>query len=143
MSEHPTPHEMDAAEAGEAFFQMVTGYWVSKAIYAATRLGIADLLKDGPKTVGELAAATGAHAPTLYRLLRALAGVGIFAEEGKGRFATTPLAVPMQRGGPGSMRGMTLHALETASWRAWDGLLESVETGESAFSREHGVKVFP
>ena len=58
---------------------MVTSYWVSRSIYAAAKLGIADLLKDGAKSYEELAKATETHARSLYRLLRALASVGIFA----------------------------------------------------------------
>ena len=126
----------------QVFFQMLTGYWVSKAIYVAARLGLADMVKDGPKTADELAARAGGHAPTLYRLLRALAGVGVFTDEGGGRFARSPLSKFLESG-PGSMRGMTLHLMETASWRAWDGLLEAVQIGETAFSREHGVEIFP
>ena len=58
--------------------QMISGYWISQAIYAAAKFGIADHLKDGPKTVGELASATSTNPDALYRLLRALASVGIF-----------------------------------------------------------------
>src|SRR2546429_607402 len=58
---------------------MATGFWVTQSIYVAARLGIADLLKDGPKTSDELARATNTNGPVLYRVLRALAGLGIFA----------------------------------------------------------------
>jgi predicted Rossmann fold nucleotide-binding protein DprA/Smf involved in DNA uptake len=68
----PTPQDQLA--------RMITGYWISQAIYVAAKLGIADLLADGPKTADELARATGTHARSLYRLLRALASVGVFSE---------------------------------------------------------------
>ena len=58
--------------------QMISGYWISQAIYAAAKFGIADHLKDGPKSVEELAGATSTNPDALYRLLRALASVGIF-----------------------------------------------------------------
>ena len=136
-----------AAEEGTppdvAFIQMATGYWVSKAIYVAARLGVADLLSEGPKTVEQLAAGCGAHAPTLRRLLRSLAGVGIFREDGEGRYELTPAAEFLRADAPGSQRGFVLHVGETPSWQAWDGLLESVRTGESAFKRVHGEEVFP
>jgi DNA-binding IclR family transcriptional regulator len=74
--------------------QLMTGFWLSRAIYVATKLGIADLLKEEPKDSGELAKATGNHEPSLYRVLRALASAGIFAENALGRFALTPLAAP-------------------------------------------------
>ena len=66
---------------------MINGYRVSQAIYVASTLGIADLLKEGSRTSDELAAATGTDAPTLYRLLRALAAVGVLHEEDARRFA--------------------------------------------------------
>ena len=61
--------------------RMITGYWISQAIYAAAHFGIADLLKDGPASATDLAIASGTRPQLLYRLLRALASVGIFAEE--------------------------------------------------------------
>jgi hypothetical protein len=125
-----------------ALMLMMTGYWVSQSIYVAARLGLADLLKDGPRTSEELAAETGTHAPTLYRLMRALASVGIFAEDEGGRFALTPLASAMQDG-PGSARAMILHLGEAPSWQAWGDLLHSVRTGETAFAHVHGMEVFP
>ena len=60
-------------------FQMTTGYWISQAIYVAAKLGIADLLKDGPQSCVALAAATGADAASLFRLMRALASLGVFS----------------------------------------------------------------
>ena len=84
-----------------ALVQMLTGYWVSQALYVAAKLGIADLLKDGPKSSDELAKTTGVHAQSLYRLLRALASVGVFVESEDGRFSLTPLAEYLQTGVPG------------------------------------------
>jgi DNA-binding IclR family transcriptional regulator len=69
--------------------QMITGYWISQAIYAAAKFGIADHLNGGPKTVGELAGATSTDPDALYRLLRALASVGIFTEGESRRFSLT------------------------------------------------------
>ncbi len=62
--------------------QLITGGWIAQAIGVAAELGIADLLIDGPKSGDELAQATGSHPRALYRLLRALAGVGVFTEVG-------------------------------------------------------------
>jgi hypothetical protein len=66
--------------------RMISGFRVARAIYVAAKLGLADLLKDGSKHAEELAEATGTHAPSLYRVMRALASVGIFAEDEQGRF---------------------------------------------------------
>lgn len=65
----------------DALWELENGHFAAQAVHVAARLGIADLLRDGPLTVDELANATGSHAPTLRRLLRALASVGIFVEE--------------------------------------------------------------
>ncbi len=74
-----------------ALLGLVNGYQVSQAIHVAATLGIADLLKNGPRSSDDLAAVTGTHAGSLYRLLRALASVGVFRENTDRRFALTPL----------------------------------------------------
>ena len=71
--------------------RLITGYWISQALNVAAQLGVADLLKDGPQTIAHLAEATGAHPRSLYRLLRALASEGVFAEDEQGRCGLTPL----------------------------------------------------
>ncbi|MDT5120808.1 MAG: hypothetical protein QOC96_290 [Acidobacteriota bacterium] len=135
------PPNMNEMPPQAVLMQMMTGYWVSQLLYVAAKLGIADLLKDKPLTREELATATNTDAPTLYRLLRALASVGIFAEDEHKRFNLTPLAATLQSG-PGSMRGMVLHLGEPASWRAWGELLYSVQTGQTAFPQANGAEIF-
>ena len=76
-------------------YQLATGHYVAHALDLAARLGIADLLKDGPRSVADLASATEAHAPSLRRMLRLLATAGVFTEEESGAFALTPIAVPV------------------------------------------------
>src|SRR3977135_465941 len=75
---------------------LIAGYWVSRLIYVAAKLGIADLLKDGPRTAGDLAAAAGVHAPALYRVLRTLSGYGLFSESTGQRFKLTPLGATLR-----------------------------------------------
>jgi DNA-binding IclR family transcriptional regulator len=87
-----------------AMLQMIAGFWVSRALYIAAKLDIADLVQDQARTATELAVATSTHAPSLYRVLRALASVGVFAEDDRGRFALTPLAATLRSDGPGSLR---------------------------------------
>jgi hypothetical protein len=120
---------------------MMTGYWVSQAIYVAAKLGIADLLAEGPRSAEELAAATQAHAGALYRVLRALASVGIFSEVSPSHFALTPLADLLRSGTPNSMRALAIVYAE-ALYRAWAEALYSVRTGEPAFERVFGVPPF-
>ena len=69
----------------------IVGFQVSQAIHVAATLGLADHLADGPRTSDELAAATDSHAGSLYRLLRALASVGVFDEDESRRFSLTPM----------------------------------------------------
>src|SRR6476660_6125890 len=89
-------------------FQMATGYWVSQAIYVAAKLGIADLLKDGPQSSVALATATGVDAFSLFRLLRALSSLGIFSQLGGQRFALSRLAESLQTEIRGSLRSMVI-----------------------------------
>ena len=76
------------------------------AISVVAKLRVADLLADGPKTVADLAARTETHAPSLYRVLRTLAAVGVFAEQADGRFALTPMGEYLRTGVKGSLRGI-------------------------------------
>jgi hypothetical protein len=69
----------ECRSSSAALFQMATGYWISQAIYVAAKLGIADMLKDEPQSCVALAAATGSDAPSLFRLMRASASVGVFS----------------------------------------------------------------
>jgi SAM-dependent methyltransferase len=123
--------------------RLVTGFWVSRALYIAATLGIADLLQDEPKAIGELAQATGSHAPSLYRVLRTLASVGVFAEDAPGRFALTPLGATLQSAGPGSLRAWVSVQLGAEHYQAWGEALHSVHTGEIAFEHVFGMGVWP
>jgi hypothetical protein len=88
--------------------QMMTGYWVSQALYVAAKLGVADLIDEGPRPVEELAAATQTHAPSLRRVLRALASVGVFTEVRADTYALTPLAALLRTGTPDSMCALAI-----------------------------------
>jgi DNA-binding IclR family transcriptional regulator len=103
--------------AAAALSQMIRGALVTQLIYVAARLGIADLLQSRPKTPQELAITVGADAPALYRILRALASLGLFAEAGDGRFQTTPLAELLRRDADYSLRGSALLYGEGWWWR--------------------------
>lgn len=116
-----------------AMMQMLGGFRVARSIYVAAELGIADLLADGPKSIDELAQATGSHGPSLYRVLRALGGVGIFAEDETGRFNLTPPAEFLQTDVPDSLRASVMLFGEEWHWRLWGDLHYSVKTGEPAF----------
>lgn len=121
--------------------QMMTGYWISQAVYVAAKLGIADLLVDGPVSCNDLATATRTHAPSLQRTLRALASVGVFSEVAPGHFALTPLATLLRSATPDSMRALAIMYAEE-QYRAWGDMLHSVRTGEPAFEHHFGMGVF-
>ncbi len=132
---------MCALPAEQQLRQMMTGYFVSQAIYVAAKLAIADHLANGPKTAAQLAEAVGAQPEPLYRLLRAVASVGVFSEDEAGRFELTPLAEPLRRDVPGSQRDMVLMMGEE-HYHCWGALLQSVKTGERAFDAIYGMPVF-
>src|SRR6266436_3094634 len=122
-------------------FQMTTGYWVSQAIYVAAKLGIADLLKDGPQSCVALASDTGADAASLFRLMRALASVGVFSHAGKDCFALSRLAESLQTDTPGSLKAMVM-TLGEIHYQACGNLLHSVQTGSPAFNHVYGASLF-
>jgi hypothetical protein len=132
---------MTEASPNEQLDRLITGYWISQAVYAAAKFGIADLLKDGPKSINELAATTATNPDALYRLLRALASIGIFAEVEPRRFSLTPLAEPLRGDVPGSKRALALMSGDE-QFRAWAEIEFSVRTGQTAFDRVFGKPIF-
>lgn len=132
---------MDSASPAAQLGQMIAGYWTSQAIYAAAKLGIADRLKDGPRTTRELAQATGTKADLLYRLLRALASIGIFAEDEQGRFGLTPLASQLRSDIAESQHALALMMGEE-HYVVWGHLVEALQTGENAFEKAWGQPIF-
>src|SRR5260370_3752560 len=101
-----------------ALLNLTIGHWTTQAIFVAAKLGIADLLQEGAKSSADLAQSTGVDARSLYRLLRALASVGVFAQDADGRFGLTPMAEGLQAGAPGSMRAWAL-MIGTYSFEPW------------------------
>ena len=129
----PTPHrQLDG---------MITGYWISQAIYAVAKFSIADHLKDGPRSIEELAEMTSADPGALYRLLRALASKGIFAEGEPRQFSLTPLADLLRSDAPGSKRALALMSGDE-QFRAWAEIDYSIQTGEIAFEKVFGKPIF-
>jgi hypothetical protein len=129
----------DELSTRDTLWRMTNGFQVSQAIHVVATLGIADLLKDGPKSADELAEATGTHASALYRILRALASVGVFAEQSDGRFGLTPLAEHLRTDVPGSLRSWAMLIGRPYYFTTWGHLLHSVRTGEPAFPHVYGM----
>ena len=121
---------------------MAAGSWIAPVLYATAKLGIADRLADGPRTAAELAIPTKTHAPTLHRLLRTLAGLGILTEGDGQRFALTPLGEAMRSGAPGAARSTVLAFCSPALWRSWEEIVYSLETGRTGFEKVNGMPMF-
>lgn len=111
---------------------LITGYWISQAIHVAADLGIADLLGKRGRPVDDLAQATGADVDALYRLLRALAGAGVFAEAAPREFMLTPMGALLKRDMPGNLRDFARLQGDGWHWNSWGALGESVRNGRPA-----------
>ncbi|EHR62322.1 methyltransferase [Saccharomonospora cyanea] len=132
----PTPDEH------ARLLDMVIGGATAQAVYVAAKLGIADVLAEGPATAEDIAKRVGSHPEATYRLLRALTTRSIFAEEPGRRFRLTPMAQALRSDVPDSVRPIVLVAGHPVTWQHWGELTYSVATGNSAFEKLHGMPVF-
>ena len=140
MSDH---HEFGsrALPPHAQLIQMCIASWASAVVYAAAKLGLADQLATEPKNAAELAGPMRMHAPSLYRLMRTLASLGVLTERDAQRFALTPLGEALKTGAPGSARA-TLIAFGGTFWHGWEEILYSLETGKTGFDKAHGMPLF-
>ena len=138
----PTATTPSQTPPDAAFAQLLFGKCISMAISVVAKLRVADLLADGPKSLADLATRTETHAPSLYRILRTLAATGVFTEQADGRFALTPMGEYLRTGVKGSLRGMADFFGSDWSWRAWGHMLETVQTGRTAFDSVFGEPAF-
>jgi len=127
-------------ETSNQLMRFIMEKWISKPINIISKLCIADILKSGPKTTDDIASISNTHSPTLYRIMRALASVGIFTELENKKFDLTPMAEMLQTGEAGSVYSLMFHS----DWndKAWEQLLESTRTGKTAFELAHGMPLF-
>jgi hypothetical protein len=122
--------------------EMIFGFTLSRSIAVAAQLGVADLLKDGPKSTDELARAIGVHSGALYRLLRALSGAGVFAEEADGRFSLTPMSELLRGDAPQSLRAFAAMMADEVNFEMWAELPYSVQSGKPAAPHKLGMPWF-
>ena len=126
----------------EIVFQTAIGYIASISLNVAVELRIADLLRNGPRTVEELAKESSSNADALYRCLRLLASTGIF-EEGPGRtFTNTPASETLCVRGHDSVHDVVRWICDPLHFRVYAELEHSVRTGEPCFDRVYGKPVF-
>ena len=126
----------------EQLLQYATGYMVSSALYGVTALAIPDLLKAGAKNVAELATSTGTHEDSLYRVMRALASIGVFEENPARTFSLTAVSEPLCAGRPDSMRDMTLWLADPFHLEVYGQVSHALRTGETVPEKLYGLPCF-
>ena len=131
-----------ATRMSAELMRLLSGFRPTQALHVAASLGIADLLAGGPRASDELATESGAHPDSLYRLLRALASIGVLEEDDARRFALTPLGEPLRSDVPGSLHGWALLIGRPYFWSAWGNLEHSIRSGENSFRSLHGTDVW-
>ena len=132
-TETPPPHAQ--------LVQMATAHWVSHIVYVAAKLGLADHLVR-PQRADELAGPTNTDAPSLYRLMRTLAHLGLMTEDGAQHFSLTPLGDALKTEAPGAARAAILTLASPMMLRGWEHLLHSVQTGKSGVEQSLGMPLF-
>jgi hypothetical protein len=125
-----------------ALLRLVSGYQISQALHVAARLELADRLAGGARSSDDLAGETETHADALYRLLRALAAIGVLHELDGRRFELTDLGEGLRSDAPGSVQGWALMIGRPMHWNTWSSLVESVRTGENTFRLVHGTDIW-
>lgn len=134
--------QTEQIEAAVAVRDMIIGAAVTQMVSVAAGLGIADLLKDGPKSSEELCELTDTHPDGLYRLMRGLASVGVFEETSERIFELTPRASVLMKDSDYSMRAYAIWAGCRCWWQPWGNLLYSVKKGKTAIEQTLGMEIF-
>jgi len=130
----PPPHAQ--------LIEMATAHWISRIVYVAAKLSLADHLAGGPKSAEELAGPTGTHAPSLYRFMRTLAHLGLLSEDAGQRFALTSLGEALKKNAPGAARATVLTLASDWCANGFGELLYSVQTGKSGVEKYLGMPIF-
>jgi hypothetical protein len=125
----------------DRLLQLLNGFRVTQALRVVVKLNIADQLAGGPKTAGELAKLASVQAGPLYQVLRAVASLGVFAEDEAGRFSNTPMSEFLRSGAPPVARN-SAKLIEAVHWRAFGELMHAVQNGTPAFGKAFGVDFF-
>lgn len=128
-------------DASRELHRLVSGYQVTQAVHVAATLGLSDVLAEGPKTVAELAEATGTDSQSLNRLMRALTALGLYAGD-DGKYTNTELGDALRSDVPHPIAGWVRFVGQGSHWAAYTGLEESIRTGETAFPTVHGEPVW-
>ena len=146
----PSGFTQDAMDAGAehqvppaaAMMGLITGYWVSQAVGAVALLGVADQLGEAGRDSDDLARAVGAEPRALYRVLRLLASLGVFAETAPGSFALTPLGETLRSDAPDSVRNFAITETAPGHWLPWGRLHESLRSGQPMAREALGMELW-
>lgn len=141
-SNRPEQLSSSVPEPAAKLREIIVGQRVAMMVGVVAELGVADHLKDGPKRAEELAKATQAHPSSLYRVLRALASYGIFAEDDDGRFRLTPTAEFLRSDIPGSQRESARGMTTEQQWRSQGNMLNAVRSGKTAIEHAFGMSLW-
>jgi hypothetical protein len=139
LASAPTNEQRAAATA---LLRMIWGTHISRAVYVAAELGVADLLADGALSAGELARRTGTHEQSLYRVLRLLAALGVFDEDEPGAFRLTIIGDRLRTGAPAGLRSWATFLDAIGAIRGFEHILETVRTGRPGFDVASGTQLF-
>lgn len=139
MSALPAVRDQSAVSS---LLDLIQGAVITQALSVAAKLGIADVLADGPLPAEEIAKRVGSDPEATYRLLRALSGYSVFAIRPDGRFELTPMAEALRDDAPDSMRGMAMLMGHPLLWEDWGQLLSSVNTGEASMPKLRGMGAY-
>ncbi|MFI5394682.1 MAG: methyltransferase [Candidatus Binatia bacterium] len=130
---------MSQRQAAADLHRLLNGFQISQAIHVAAVLGVADHMATDPRPSDEIAAAVGAHPRALYRLLRALAAIGVLREHEDRRFSLAAMGECLRSDAELSVRPSATYIGQAYQWQTWGHLLHSVKTGENAFRALHGM----
>ncbi|GAA0341122.1 acetylserotonin O-methyltransferase [Actinoallomurus spadix] len=139
MSTSPAVRDQSAAYS---LLDLIQGAVITQAISAAAKLGVADVLRDGPLPAEEIAKRVGSDPEATHRLLRTLSGYSVFAVRPDGRFELTPMAEALRDDAPDSMRGIAMLMGHPLLWEDWGHLLDSVRSGEANMPKLRGMGAY-
>lgn len=141
VASHPPIIESSAEKARENLLLLLSGEWISRALYVVTKLEVADYLQDGPKSVQKIATFAQSNPESLNRVLHMLAGFGIFEEQDNGIFMNNEASALLAKSNPDSLHALSIFYGEDIH-TSWDQLLESIHTGTPAFQLSFKQPVF-
>ena len=137
-----SPAQTQGPQPADQIMQLATGFMVTSALHAVTKLGIADLLKDGPKSTRDLASANATNEDALYRVLRALSSAGVFSEVSARTFALTPVSELLRSDREYSLRDHVLWSGDKFHFQTYPEMSHSLKTGETVTEKVFGLSCF-